>query len=143
MLKSLLLPGEQNLLNELSNLFPGQVTIATGDLREANTIYSIEDAIGDRTLHGILVNAGGPPAKLILKTEMEDWDKAYQLVMRWKIELIKRLVPRLIENQYGRILMLESQSVKQPIENLVLSNSFRAAIAGFAKTLSFEVAAKE
>ncbi len=131
-----------DLLNELSNSFPGQVTIVTGDLREANTIYSIEDAIGDRTLHGILVNAGGPPAKLILKTEMEDWDKAYQLVMRWKIELIKRLVPRLIENQYGRILMLESQSVKQPIENLVLSNSFRAAIAGFAKTLSFEVAAQ-
>lgn len=130
------------LLKELSDTFPGQVTSVTGDLRDANTIYSIEEAIGSRTLHGILVNAGGPPAKLILETEMEDWDKAYQLVMRWKIELIKRLVPRLIENQYGRILMIESQSIKQPIENLVLSNSFRVAVAGFAKTLSFEVADK-
>ncbi|WP_255702660.1 SDR family oxidoreductase [Antarcticibacterium sp. 1MA-6-2] len=61
-------------------------------------------------------------------------------VLRWKVELVLRLLPIFQKQQYGRILFLESQSVKQPIPSLVLSNSFRAGVVGFAKTLALEIA---
>ena len=71
---------------------------------------------------------------------MEDWDEAYASLLKWKVELTKMLLPKFREQQYGRILFLESASVKQPIENLVLSTSMRLAVVGYAKTLSEEMA---
>jgi 3-oxoacyl-[acyl-carrier protein] reductase len=46
----------------------------------------------------------------------------------------------MVKNEYGRILFIESATVKQPLENLVLSNSLRAAVVGMVKTLSQEIA---
>lgn len=127
-------------LAELKKEFDDRVTVIAGNLLDNGTHNKIEKAIGNDNLHGLVVNAGGPPALTPLETAMEDWDKAYEKVMRWKIELVLRLVPYLRSNNYGRILFIESQSVKQPIPKLVLSNVFRAGMAGFAKSLSLEVA---
>ncbi|HET6528148.1 MAG TPA: SDR family oxidoreductase [Balneolaceae bacterium] len=126
-------------LAELEEAFPEKVTTVTGNLTDDETHHKIESAIGNEVLHGVVVNAGGPPVLSPLETAIFDWDKAYQNVMRWKIELVLRLVPYFSPNQYGRILFIESQSVKQPIPSLVLSNSYRAAVVGFAKSLSEEV----
>jgi 3-oxoacyl-[acyl-carrier protein] reductase len=93
-----------------------------------------------RKVGGVLINGGGPPAKMIMETTPEDWDDAYQKLLRWKVPFVQALIPSMKETGYGRILFLESQSVKQPIENLVLSNSLRMAVVGFAKTLSKEMA---
>ena len=131
-----------HLLSELSNNYPNRVTVISGDLRDSGTIDAIENAVKNNILSGVLINAGGPPAMQVMETSLKDWDDAYHLVMRWKIDLIQRLVPQMIKNRYGRIVMIESQAIKQPIEHLVLSNSFRAAMAGFAKTLSMEIADK-
>jgi 3-oxoacyl-[acyl-carrier protein] reductase len=54
--------------------------------------------------------------------------------------LTQRFVPSLVKNNYGRLLFIESATVKQPLENLVLSNSLRAAVVGMVKTLSQEIA---
>lgn len=126
-------------LAELENAFPGKVVAVMGDLTDDDTHHKIESAIGNETLHGVVINAGGPPALSPLETAIYDWDEAYQNVMRWKIELVLRLISYFTANNYGRILFLESQSVKQPIPSLVLSNSFRAGVVGFAKSLSQEV----
>lgn len=130
----------ESRLNELSEQYAGSVTVVAGDLTDEGTHNKIEAAIGNEILHGLVVNAGGPPALTPLETALYDWDQAYQTVMRWKIELVLRLVSYFTSNTYGRILFIESQSVKQPIPSLVLSNSFRAAIVGFAKSLSEEIA---
>lgn len=129
-------------LQELQDQFKNQVTAITGNLLQDETHNDIEAAIGNDALHGVVVNAGGPPALTPLETAMYDWDKAYKKVMRWKIDLSLRLISYLTNNNYGRILFIESQSVKQPIPKLVLSNSFRAGVVGFAKSLSQEVAKK-
>lgn len=129
-------------LNELQETYPDQVSIVAGDLTEDDTHNQIEAAIGNSQLHGVVVNAGGPPALTPLETALYDWDQAYKSVMRWKIELILRLVSYFTSKEYGRILFVESKSVKQPIPSLVLSNSFRAGIVGFAKSLSQEIADK-
>jgi len=116
------------------------LVVIEGDLSDSATLGKVHDYVKEKVLHGIFVNSGGPPAKKILETSMEDWDNAYTTLLRWKIELIKLLLPKFLDQEYGRILFLESSSVKQPIENLVLSTSLRSAVVGFAKTLSEEVA---
>jgi 3-oxoacyl-[acyl-carrier protein] reductase len=126
-------------LSEFTSRFPENIEAINGDITDSEIITEIVDYIGDRQLHGMLVNAGGPPAMPAQETTLEDWDIAYFSVMRWKIELIMALLPKFEKQKYGRILFVESISVKQPIANLVLSNSFRMAVVGFAKTLSNEV----
>lgn len=129
-------------LNELKETYPEQTDIVAGDLTNDDTHNKIEAAIGNKQLHGVVVNSGGPPALTPLETAIFDWDQAYENVMRWKIELILRLVSYFTSKEYGRILFVESKSVKQPIPSLVLSNSFRAGMVGFAKSLSQEIADK-
>ncbi len=129
-------------LKELKKNYPDTADYITGDLQKTTIHDQIERAISSNPLHGVVLNAGGPPTGSVLSTSMKQWDEAYQSVVRWKIDLTLRLVPRLVSRNYGRLLFIESQSVKQPIENLVLSNSMRMAVVGFAKTLSREIASK-
>lgn len=127
-------------LHALQTTHPYKVEIVSGDLTQSDTIKKLKDVIGGRQIHGALINAGGPPAMTVMETKLEDWDNAYKNVMRWKIELTQALIPSMVENKYGRLLYIESASVKQPMENLVLSNSMRLAVVGFVKTLSQEIA---
>jgi 3-oxoacyl-[acyl-carrier protein] reductase len=114
--------------------------ISEGDITEASTIEQLKNIVGDRQLHGMLINAGGPPAKMVLETTLSDWDDAYQKILRWKVAITQAFVPAMMKTGYGRVLYIESSSVKQPIENLVLSNSLRLAVTGMVKTLSQEIA---
>ncbi len=127
-------------LDALKATAPEQVETIAGDITHTDTIENIAAAIGTRQLHGILVNAGGPPAKTVLETTLEDWDHAYRDILRWKIAITQAFVSRMKDYHYGRIVYIESSSVKQPLENLVLSNSLRLAVVGFVKTLSQEIA---
>ena len=127
-------------LREVYRNFGDQTEIIEGSLIYSDTLDKLEKAASSGALHGIVFNAGGPPAGAPLETNMKDWDSAWQLVMRWKIDLALRLAPLLVEKEYGRMLFVESKSVKQPLPALTLSNAFRAGVVGFAKTLSTEVA---
>ncbi len=126
-------------LATLKKKYKGQVETITGDITKSRTIDKILKKVADRHLAGVLVNAGGPPANPAMAATLEEWDGAYKSVLRWKVDLTKRLMPKLIEQKYGRFVFIESVSVKQPIANLVLSNSIRMAVVGFVKTLSAEV----
>lgn len=131
-----------DMLREKFDHFKNQIDIIQGSLIYDDTIDQIEKNAKNRELHGILLNAGGPPTGTPLQTDMNDWDSAWQLVMRWKVDLALRLAPVLTKNEYGRMLFIESQSVKQPLPSLALSNSFRAGVVGFAKSLALEIAPK-
>ncbi len=130
------------LLREKFADYDKNTEIIEGSLTDSGTLDKIVQAAEKADFHGVVLNAGGPPTGTPLQTNMEGWDAAWLLVMRWKIDLCLRLVPMLVENGYGRMLFIESQSVKQPIPALVLSNSFRAGVVGFAKSLALEVAPK-
>jgi len=131
--------GKEKLL-EIQNEYPDQVQIVAGDITTDAAMSEITRTLGLRRIDGVLINAGGPPAKSFVATEMDDWDNSYESILRWKVKFTKILLDRFIEQQYGRIVYIESVSVKQPVENLVLSNSLRLAVVGFVKTLSQEVA---
>ncbi len=127
-------------LREKFGHFSKQTEIIEGSFIYSETLDKIEKAAKNGDLHGVLFNAGGPPTGTPLQTDMKDWDSSWQLVMRWKIDLSLRLAPLFKEKGYGRMLYIESQSVKQPLPSLTLSNAFRAGVVGFAKSLALEVA---
>jgi len=130
----------ESKLTELRNLFPENIEVLAGDLTSSNVLKEIASLASGQKLTGTFFNAGGPPAGTFDEISMNQWDDAYQSVVRWKIELTKLLMPQFKEQGYGRLLFLESVSVKQPVENLILSNSLRSAMIGFVKTLSQEIA---
>ena len=87
-----------------------------------------------------LANSGGPPAGSHDTLTLEDWDAATALLLRSTVELTAAALPGMKERGWGRVLVVTSVAVKQPVDNLILSNSLRAAVTGYAKTLSREVA---
>ena len=127
-------------LKDFKNKYPDQVEIVAGNITTDKTLSELMRKIGNRKLDGILINSGGPPAKSFLHAKLEDWDLAYRTILRWKVKVTQLLLDKFQAQKYGRIVYIESISVKQPIENLVLSNSLRLAVVGFVKTLSQEVA---
>jgi 3-oxoacyl-[acyl-carrier protein] reductase len=129
-------------LARLREQFPDNFIYLAGDLRENEILEAVATQAVRKPLHGAVINAGGPPVMSALESSMDDWDDAYRLVVRWKIDLVSRIVPKMMDQEYGRILFIESKCVKQPIPNLVLSNAMRMAIVGYGKTLSQEVARK-
>ena len=116
-----------------------RIEIVAGDLSEPSTLEAIISKIGDHILTGAVLNSGGPPAMPVLEAQLSDWDAAYKTVVRWKIALTQALLPKMMDQQYGRLLFIESVSTKQPVENLVLSNAMRLAVTGYVKTLSQEI----
>ena len=130
----------ENNLKSLQSAAGSGIEILAGDITQSDTIKKLVGLAEQQELHGILVNAGGPPAKMVMETTLEDWDNAYKNLLRWKVELTQAFVPKMTKQGYGRIVFIESSSVKQPLENLVLSNSLRLAATGFVKTLSSEIA---
>jgi 3-oxoacyl-[acyl-carrier protein] reductase len=85
--------------------------------------------------------AGGPPAGKFESLTREHWEAATRLTLYSAIELARQVLPGMKERGWGRILNITSIAVKQPVEDLMLSNSLRAGLTGFARTLANEVAA--
>lgn len=92
------------------------------------------------SLDVLVNNCGGPVPGYFTELDDRDWDHAYEQVLLSAVRFTKLAIPEMIKNDWGRIINITSISVKQPIDNLILSNSLRAGVTGFAKTLSTEVA---
>jgi 3-oxoacyl-[acyl-carrier protein] reductase len=85
-------------------------------------------------------NAGGPPALSLEEIDDDMWQRGFQLNLMSTIAMTTAVVPIMKEKRWGRIINLTSISVKQPIDGLILSNTIRSGVIGFAKTLSSELA---
>ena len=88
----------------------------------------------------LVTNSGGPPSAPFESLTPEMWDAAARLLLKSAVELTRAVLPGMKERRWGRILNVTSIAAKQPIEGLMLSNSLRAAVIGFARTLANEVA---
>ena len=87
----------------------------------------------------LVTNTGGPPAGGFEAMDGAEWEKAFSGLLANVINLVRAATPHMKKAKWGRILNIASLSVKQPIDNLVLSNTFRPAIAGLSKSLSKEL----
>lgn len=87
----------------------------------------------------LITNSGGPPAGRFDDLSADQWDDAVRLLLTSVTDLTRLVLPGMKERKWGRILNITSIAAKQPVANLILSNSLRAAVTGFSKTLAAEV----
>ena len=88
----------------------------------------------------LVINAGGPKAGSFDELTDEDWMEAYQLTHLSAVRMIRCALPHMRAAQWGRIVAIESSSVKQPVMNLHLSNGIRAGLVAYFKSISDELA---
>jgi 3-oxoacyl-[acyl-carrier protein] reductase len=81
-------------------------------------------------------NAGGPPAKPFLDTTLDDWERAWQLNLRSAIVFSQAVLPHMQQQHWGRIITLTSYTVKQPVPELILSNTIRGGSMGLVRSLA-------
>ena len=106
-----------------------------------NLEFSVKKVLADiGPVEIVICNTGGPPKGEIFKASMQEFNQAFQNHVIANSLLAKLLVPGMKEKSYGRIINIISTSVKSPIPNLGVSNTIRAAVASWAKTLSWELA---
>jgi len=128
--------------HEIEEQSHGEVLALPGDLSvAAEREQIIQDALKARGIINILItNTGGPPSGKFEAFKHEDWDKAYNQLLVSVVGLINGFLPGMKQQQWGRIIAVTSMAVKQPVNNLILSNSVRASVVGLIKTLSNELA---
>jgi 3-oxoacyl-[acyl-carrier protein] reductase len=112
-----------------------------GDVSEASAaerlIQSAVDAMG--SLDILITNAGGPPAGSFEVFDEETWQKAVDTSFMSHVRLIRAALPHLRKSETPSVLTMTSFTVKQPLQNLILSNSVRAATVGLTKSLAMEL----
>jgi 3-oxoacyl-[acyl-carrier protein] reductase len=86
----------------------------------------------------LITNAGGPPPGKFVAFSDDDWDNAIELSFLSHVRLIRSFLPLLSKSSSPSVLTITSFSVKQPVSNLILSNSIRSATIGLTKTLALE-----
>ena len=127
---------------EVESCVSGEVLALPTDLLNSAEISSLVDAAVSRFGHvDVLVNnAGGPPYGTFEDLPPEAWQAAVRLNLESALNLTRGVLPEMKERGWGRIINITSVAVKEPVDGLILSNSVRAAVTGFARTLANEVA---
>ena len=87
----------------------------------------------------LIANTGGPPTGAPMEHAWAAWESATNLLLRSVVELTRAFVPGMRERKWGRVVAITSKAVKYPVASLVLSNSLRAAVTGYLRTLATEV----
>ncbi len=90
----------------------------------------------------LILNAGGPPPGNFFDVTIDDWEAAVQLTLMSVVRLCYAVIPQMLKQEEGSIVAIESVSIKQPINNLILSNSIRLAVIGLLKSLANEFGAQ-
>jgi 3-oxoacyl-[acyl-carrier protein] reductase len=108
----------------------------------AGAVGFVEAAVEALGAVDILVpNAGGPPPGTFASTPVEAYPAALELNLLSVVAMCKAAVPPMQERRWGRVVAITSLSVRQPVAQLILSNTARAGATAFLKTLALEVAA--
>jgi 3-oxoacyl-[acyl-carrier protein] reductase len=119
----------------------GKTLALPGDLSKPEFASSLPVNAAERLggLDILVVNSGGPPPGRFEEFDDAAWQAAVNLMLLGAVRLIRAALPSLRRSNSPAVLTITSYAIKQPIANLVLSNSVRAAVAGLTKTLSLEL----
>jgi len=92
------------------------------------------------TIYGLVINGGGPPPGTFDEIDDSRWLKGYENTLMSAVRMIREVLPVMRANRSGSILTVTSSSIKEPIDNLLLSNVFRSGVTSLVKSLSFQLA---
>lgn len=110
------------------------------DVTDARAVETFVASVVERfgSVDICVTNAGGPPAKGFLATTGDDWRKAVDQNLLSTVFFAHEVIPHMQKKQWGRIVTITSVTTKQPVSDLVLSNSVRAGVVGLVKSLANE-----
>lgn len=134
----------QEKLDRALATFPARTTVHAvvadvSDLAQVDAVVArTNDLVGGIDI--LIANAGGPPPGNFASTPVESYDAALRLNLVSTVAMCKAVVPAMQKQKWGRILAITSSSVREPIDRLILSNTARAGLTGFLKTLAREIA---
>jgi 3-oxoacyl-[acyl-carrier protein] reductase len=112
-----------------------------GDTSHHDDLHQhITGLVAQKKIHIVINNSGGPASGEILQASILDFKKVFEQHLMANHLIVQLVVPGMKEEKYGRIINIISTSVKQPLHNLGVSNTIRAAVANWSKTLANELA---
>lgn len=119
-----------------------QVLALAADMTRPDEIRALVDETVNRwgTVEIAVANAGGPPGTKFESTAAADFERAIELNLLSTVRLAQEVAPHMKARRWGRFIALTSVSVKQPLPGLILSNTARAGVVGFVKTMATEMA---
>lgn len=119
----------------------GRASYLAADLKDSvETLHAkAVEALGG-PIDVLIANTGGPPAGTALSVAPEAWTPQFEAMVVPVLRLAALVLPQMQQNRFGRIVVVASSGIVQPIPNLVMSNALRSSILGWAKTLASEVA---
>lgn len=128
--------------DEITSETGGEVKAFIADVTDREQVNQMVERIIDEfgTIHILVCNAGGPRSGMAEEFSPSDYRAALDLNLMSTIILCYEVIPHMKKQKWGRIINMTSISAKQPIDNLILSNTSRAGIMGFSKSLSNQLA---
>lgn len=133
----------ENAADEIRAASEAEVLAIPGDVTNEDHIRELVSETVKRfgAVDILVANAGGPPAGFFNDFTAQDYREAVELNLISTINLCREAAPHMRKRGWGRIVAVSSIAAKQPVENLILSNTARAGVLGFMKSLSQQVAA--
>jgi 3-oxoacyl-[acyl-carrier protein] reductase len=128
--------------DEIASDTGGAVKAFIADVTDRDQVSQLVERTIDelQTIHILVCNAGGPPSGMADEFSSDDYRDALELNLLSTINLCYEVMPHMKKQNWGRIINMTSVSAKQPIDNLILSNTSRAGVSGFSKSLSNQLA---
>lgn len=116
-----------------------RVRIIAADLTPPGAAEMIASRAAEMLPHGVDIlvsNTGGPPPGLLLDHPAERFPQTADLLLHSAINLTRAVLPAMIEKEWGRLIYITSIAAIQPVNDLILSNTYRAGLTGFCKTVA-------
>lgn len=127
---------------ELKSLGKGSLSMRSFDLSQYDQIPSLVNEIESKwgNIQILINNTGGPLPGSLMEVSEDQWSETFNNNLRSVIAFTKAVVPIMKRQSYGRIVNIASQLVKEPSPTMILSNTIRAGVVAFAKSISHEIA---
>jgi len=137
--------GKEELLKtreEIASETGGEVKSFVADVTDRNQVSKLVKQVVSEfgTVEILVCNAGGPPSGMADEFTLDDYRDALKLNLLSTVNLCYEVAPLMKKQKWGRIINMTSVSAKQPIDTLILSNTARAGVLGFSKSLSSQLA---
>lgn len=135
---------KENLIkavNEIKSQYGIEPLWEQCDINNPNEIEGLVKHVNNNfgAIDILVNNCGGPATGFFDDLNDEKWELAFEHVLMSAVRFTRLVLPDMKEKNWGRIINITSLSVKQPVDNLILSNSLRSSVTAFAKTLSAQV----
>jgi 3-oxoacyl-[acyl-carrier protein] reductase len=130
----------QAAADQIRKQYDAEVFAEAFDVTDADAVHRFVENVVAKfgSVDICITNAGGPPAKGFLAATLDEWRKAVDLNLLSTVYFAREVIPHMQRQHWGRIVTITSITTKQPVPDLVLSNSVRAAVVGLVKSLANE-----